>query len=128
MIEAALELLAQQEEAVHEAKVSKAKADKAVKDAAAKVEETRGDIFKMMKKVGLLGDKITTAKGEVSIAIVETPGSLVIENEAAIPEEFFESEPVLRTDKIKARIQSGMPVKGARIEKGETLRVSWSKE
>lgn len=90
---------------------------------AERVADQRDKIREFMQSNGVMQD--TTPQARLTIA--KTPPKLKIDDDEAIPDEFFELEPSRNDAKIKARIASGMSVPGARLEQSETLKVEWKK-
>jgi hypothetical protein len=87
-------------------------------------DDCRDRIVALMREVGVYQDD-SAPLGRVSI--VKAPPRLVIDDAAAIPDEFFSTSPVRDDARIKARLVSGAAVPGARIEQAETLKVEWKK-
>lgn len=93
---------------------------KAVADRAA---DQRDRIRELMQSAGVAQDASPLAK----VSIVKTPPKLKVENPDAVPDEFFDLEPSRNDARIKARVMSGMPVPGCKLEQSETLKVEWKK-
>lgn len=62
--------------------------------------------------------------GNFTLAIRNNPESLEIANESLIPEGFFETKRVLKTQDIKELLKNGETVEGARLVRGTSLRIS----
>lgn len=88
------------------------------------VDDLRSNIRALLRENGLLGDK--TDKAVVTIAA--GPPRLVIEDPELIPDEFFSVQPIRDDKRIKARLQSGVEVPGAKIVATDVLRVKWKAE
>lgn len=88
-----------------------------------RVADAREKIRDFMQENGVIQDSTSKAK----LTIVKTPSKLKIDDDEAIPAEFYELEPSRNDAKIKARIASGMTVPGCRLEQSETLKVEWKK-
>ena len=86
-----------------------------------RVEELRAQIKTLMAEAGCVTDQSDRA----TVSIVPTPPKLVIDDPGAIPDEFFDSEPVRADARIKARLVSGVAVPGARLVSGETVKINW---
>lgn len=68
--------------------------------------------------IGMEGDRF-------KFSLSDSQGSLLIDNEGLIPEEFFEEkiERVLNKEKLKAALTLGMVIEGASIKKGHRLMI-----
>jgi len=86
-----------------------------------RVEELRAQIKALMTEAGCVTDQSDRA----TVSIVPTPPKLIIDDPSAIPDEFFDSEPVRADARIKARLISGVPVPGARLVSGEIVKINW---
>jgi hypothetical protein len=86
-----------------------------------RVEELRAQIKALMIEAGCVTDQSDRA----TVSIVQTPPKLVIDDPGAIPDEFYDTEPVRADARIKARLVSGVAVPGARLVSGETVKINW---
>ncbi len=86
-----------------------------------RIDELRASIKALMTEAGCVTDQSDRA----TVSIVPTPPKLVIDDASAIPDEFFDSEPVRADARIKARLVSGVAVPGARLVSGETVKINW---
>lgn len=76
-----------------------------------------------MKAAGIL--KIEADNGSFSAKLVKNPPRVDIWDEAQIPADFMRTKTTTEPDKtaIKAAIQAGQDIPGAKLEQGETLRL-----
>ena len=76
-----------------------------------------------MKAAGIL--KIEADNGSFSASFTKNPPRVAIWDEAQIPADFMRTKTTTEPDKtaIKAAIQAGQDIPGAKLEQGETLRL-----
>lgn len=105
-------------------------ADLMAHEAEAKRHAAEADRLRIEVKRIMLADGILTEQaGPVTVSIVETAAKLVIDDEVGIPAEFLRQKVEIDKERVKARLASGLPVRGARLEAGgPTLRISTRKK